>query len=73
MANSLIALRLRGYPLDHPVMQKGLRMLRSFGEETNETFQNAVHDLARLGYRDRGIYHDRMWTPAGRTGDSEER
>jgi squalene-hopene/tetraprenyl-beta-curcumene cyclase len=32
-ANSILALRLRGYPLEHPYIQKGLQALRTYAEE----------------------------------------
>lgn len=55
MANSLIALRLRGYPFKHPVMSKGLKALRSFADETEKTFRmqstiSPVWDTAIAGY-----------------------
>ncbi len=34
MANSIVALHLRGYTLDHPILKNGLKVLRSFAQET---------------------------------------
>ncbi|HLG19825.1 MAG TPA: squalene--hopene cyclase [Bdellovibrionota bacterium] len=39
MANSILALHLRGYSFHHPVMKKGLRVLRSYAEEDEETLR----------------------------------
>ncbi len=39
MTNALVALKLRGYPLSHPRMVKGLSMLRSFADETESTIR----------------------------------
>jgi squalene-hopene/tetraprenyl-beta-curcumene cyclase len=55
MANSIVALHLTGYPMDHPVIRKGLKMLRSFAEETPETFRmqstvSPVWDTAIAAY-----------------------
>ncbi|MFH1017190.1 MAG: squalene--hopene cyclase [Pseudomonadota bacterium] len=55
MANSLIAMRLRGHSLDDPRMKKGLRMLRSFAEETPQAFRmqstvSPVWDTAIAAY-----------------------
>lgn len=33
-ANSMLALHLRGYPIEHPFIQKGLKALRTYAEET---------------------------------------
>lgn len=33
-ANSILALYLRGYPLEHPMIQKGLKALRTYAEES---------------------------------------
>ncbi len=55
MTNSLMALRLRGCPLDDPRMEKGLRKLRSFAEETPQTLRmqstvSPVWDTAIAAY-----------------------
>ncbi|MFH1262576.1 MAG: squalene--hopene cyclase [Pseudomonadota bacterium] len=55
MANSLMALKLRGYPLTHPAMQNGLQALRSFAEENDEAFRmqstvSPVWDTAIIAY-----------------------
>lgn len=34
--NSILALYLRGYPLEHPYIQKGLKSLRTYAEETDD-------------------------------------
>ena len=55
MANGIIALHLRGYPLTHPVIVKALQGLRSYVEET-ETFlrmqstKSPVWDTAIAAY-----------------------
>jgi len=53
MANSLIALRLRGHSLHDPRMAKGLRMLRSFAEEhaTGFRMQSTVSPVWDTGSR----------------------
>lgn len=62
---SLIALRLLGYPLDHPVMEKGVRGLDSFaivenGTRRFEACQSPVWDtcLAVLALRDADVPAD---------------
>jgi squalene-hopene/tetraprenyl-beta-curcumene cyclase len=62
---SLIALHLRGYPLDHPVMERGLRGLESFTIEDErgrrlEACQSPVWDtsLAMIALRDAGVPGD---------------
>ena len=59
---SLIALNLLGYPLDHPVMQKGLKGLEKFtivedGVRRLEACQSPVWDtaLALIGLGDAGL------------------
>ncbi len=59
---SLIALHLRGYPLDHPVMERGLRGLDTFTLDDErgrrlEACQSPVWDtgLAMIALRDAGI------------------
>ncbi|MCB0308801.1 MAG: squalene--hopene cyclase [Bdellovibrionales bacterium] len=39
MANSIVALHLRGYLLSDPIIQRGLEMLRTFAEDTPESFR----------------------------------
>jgi len=62
---SLIALHLRGYPLDHPVMQRGLAGLEGFtiradGTRRLEACQSPVWDtaLAAVALRDAGLAAD---------------
>jgi squalene-hopene/tetraprenyl-beta-curcumene cyclase len=62
---SLIALRLRGYPLDHPVMRKGLEGLDAFTIDDErglrlEACQSPVWDtaLAIVALRDAGVPAD---------------
>jgi squalene-hopene/tetraprenyl-beta-curcumene cyclase len=62
---SLIALRLRGYPLDHPVMRKGLEGLDGFTIDDErglrlEACQSPVWDtaLALVALRDAGVPAD---------------
>jgi squalene-hopene/tetraprenyl-beta-curcumene cyclase len=39
MADSIIALHLRGYSLDDPILKKGLLRLRSYAEESDKTLR----------------------------------
>ena len=62
---SLIALKLLGYPLDHPVMKKGLEGFESFAVEDGDTFSpqacvSPVWDtaLAMIGLQDSGLPND---------------
>jgi squalene-hopene/tetraprenyl-beta-curcumene cyclase len=62
---SLIALRVRGYPLDHPVMRRGLEGLESFTIEEDgvrrlEACQSPVWDtaLAVIALADAGVPGD---------------
>jgi squalene-hopene/tetraprenyl-beta-curcumene cyclase len=55
MTNSLMALHLRGYPLNDPRIRKGLAMLRSFAEEDSRRFRmqstvSPVWDTGIAGY-----------------------
>ena len=62
MANSLMALNLRGYPMDHPVMEKGLKMLRSFTEDDGKKLRmqstiSPIWDtaIAAYAYQEAGV------------------
>ncbi|MFQ5813606.1 MAG: squalene--hopene cyclase [Anaerolineae bacterium] len=62
---SLIALKVLGYPLDHPVMKKGLEGFEAFAIEDEETFNpqaclSPVWDtaLAAIGLLDSGLPPD---------------
>ena len=67
-AYSLMALKTLGYPLEHPVMRKGLRGFETFGREDADTWHmdpciSPVWDtcLALLALQDAGMPADEPW------------
>lgn len=75
MANSIMALHLRGYDFSHPVIKKGLTALRSYAEESDESLRMqctispvwdtalAAYALQESGYphTDRTVHNSLEW------------